>query len=113
MPPRDWKLRIVDIVNAINHIDEYVFGMEFEDFAEDSKTLDAVIRNFTIIGEASGHIPAEIIEEWDEVPWRDMRDIRNIVVHAYFGIMPKVLWDTIKNDLPPLKPMLKKIQESF
>ena len=113
MPPRDWKLRIADIITAIDRIDEYVSGMEFEDFAEDSKTLDAVIRNFTIIGEASGNIPAEITEKWNEIPWRNMRDSRNVVVHGYFGVMPKILWDTIQNDLPPLKPMLKKIQESI
>ncbi len=94
MPPRDWKLRVADILDAIDRIDAYVSGMEYEDFAADLKTLDAVIRNFTVIGEASGHIPTEVSEKWAEIPWRDMRDIRNVVVHGYFGVMPKILWDT-------------------
>ncbi|UCF82816.1 MAG: DUF86 domain-containing protein, partial [Desulfobacteraceae bacterium] len=72
MPLRDWKLRIKDIV-------------------------DAVIRNLTVIGEAAGHVPDDIVSAYPDIPWRDMRDMRNFVVHEYFGISDKIIWDTVYN----------------
>lgn len=65
-----------------------------------------MIRNITIIGEAANHIPATIITAYPEIPWADMRDMRNVVVHGYFGINNKILWDTVQADLPPLVEVL-------
>ena len=82
MPPeRGWKLRISDVLDAIAAIQEYVTGMDLKRFAEDRKTVDAVVRNFTIIGEAAIRIPEQVITKNPEIPWRDMSDMRNIVVH--------------------------------
>jgi uncharacterized protein with HEPN domain len=86
--------------------------MDFRRFAEDRKTIDAVIRNFTIIGEAAIRISEKIKAENQEIPWRDMSDMRNIVVHEYFGVSNKILWETIQSDLPPLVPLLQKLLES-
>ena len=113
MPPeRGWKLLISDILDAITAIQEYTDGMDLNRFTEDRKTVDAVARNFTIIGEASIRIPEHVITENPEIPWRDMSDLRNIVVHEYFGVSNKIIWETIQSDLPPLVPLLQKLLES-
>ena len=113
MPPeRGWKLRISDILDAIAAIQEYTAGMDLNRFAEDRKTVDAVVRNFIIIGEAAIRIPEQVMTENPEIPWRDMSDMRNIVVHEYFGVSDKILWETIQSDLPPLVPLLQKLRES-
>lgn len=111
MPSRLWKFRIQDILDAIARIQAYVKGMTVAQFCEDRKTLDAVERNFILIGEAAGQVPSQIQESFPSVPWRDMSDMRNYVVHKYWGVEHLRLWDTIHQDLPPLIPLLKKVLE--
>lgn len=72
MPPRIWTIRISDIMESIDKILKYTAGMKYEDFSEDSKTIDAVIRNFIIIGEAANHLPENITEAYPEIPWQDI-----------------------------------------
>jgi uncharacterized protein with HEPN domain len=96
VPPRDWKFRIRDILKAIVAIEDYTREMTYEGFVDDRKTVDAVIFNLTIIGEAANHLPDEIISNYPEIPWRDMRDMRNFVIHEYFGISDRIVWNTIK-----------------
>ncbi|MCF8109939.1 MAG: DUF86 domain-containing protein [Desulfobacteraceae bacterium] len=109
MPHRKWSLRISDILESIKRIFEYTQDMDFEQFKTDTKTIDAVVRNFEIVGEAASHIPEEISMEHPEIPWGDMRDMRNILAHEYFGINEKIVWNTIQDDLPPLVPLLQKL----
>ncbi len=109
MPPREWLFRINDILAAVSAVQTYTAGMTYEDFIADRKTVDAVVRNLIIIGEASVHISDEICSEYAEIPWQDMRAMRNFVVHEYFGVSDRILWDTVQIDLPPLVPVLKKI----
>ncbi len=109
MPPRDWKMRIRDILDSIKAIREYTAGMGFETFSGDQKTMDAVIRNITIIGEAARNVPEEITNRYSNIPWEDMRGMRNIVVHVYFGVRKEILWDTIQDDLPPLVGLLRQL----
>ncbi len=110
MPRRDFKLRIEDILEAIEKALRYTKDMSFDNFAADEKTIDAVVRNVTVIGEAARHVPDEITSKHGEIPWAEMRDIRNVVVHEYFGVSTKILWETILNDLPPLAEALKKLK---
>ena len=109
MPRRDWLFRITDILEALSAVAQYVKGMSYEDFIADRKTVDAVIRNLIIIGEAAAHIPEEICQSNKEIPWPDMKALRNFVVHEYFGVSDKILWDTVQTDLPPLVPRLEQI----
>jgi uncharacterized protein with HEPN domain len=109
VPPRDWKLRIADILECITKIQAYTRGMNFDSFVADDKTIDAVVRNITIIGEAANHVPAQIAEAYPQIPWKVMRDLRNVVVHAYFGVKKQILWDTIQTNLPPLIPLLENL----
>jgi uncharacterized protein with HEPN domain len=85
--------------------------MTYEAFTADRKTVDAVIRNLIVIGEAAGRVPDDVALVNPEIPWKDMRDMRNLVIHEYFGVSDKILWDTLQRDLTPLllllKPLLK------
>lgn len=109
MPFRDWLFRINDIIEAGLAIQKYTEGIQYDDFIADRKTVDAVIKNFIVIGEAATHIPDEICEKYAEIPWQDMRAMRNFVVHEYFGVSDKILWDTIQLDLNAVMPKLKEI----
>jgi len=110
MPHRSWEFRIADILEAIDKIINYTYSMSFDQFCEDSKTIDAVIRNFTIIGEAARHFPDEIVQSHSEIPWIEMADMRNIIVYEYFGVNKKIVWETIQKDLPSLLSSFRKIK---
>jgi uncharacterized protein with HEPN domain len=112
MPPRNWAFRIQDILEAIAKIQRYVSGADFEAFENDEEIMDAVVHNLTVIGEAANHIPSEVTGRHPEIPWRQMIDLRNFSVHAYWNLRPSVIWDTIQNDLPPLIELLKKLLAS-
>ena len=109
MQRRNWHLYVEDMLEAILKIQRYTYGMSFEDFCEDEKTVDAVIRNIEIIGEASGHIPSSIKERHSKIPWTEMRGIRNVLIHKYFGVSLSIVWKTVTDNLPPLVPMLKYV----
>ncbi len=109
MPPREWRLYLEDILEAISRIQRYTRDMGFDVFCGSDITIDAVIRNFTIIGEAARQIPAELEKRYPEIPWDKMRGLRNVVVHQYFGMDFKILWETAQHDLPPLVPLLQKV----
>ena len=89
-----------DIVLSMSRIAEYIEGISFEKFKTDYKTVDAVIRNFEIIGEASNKLPETIKRKYPDVPWSEMYLLRNKVSHEYFGIDYDIIWDVIKNELP-------------
>lgn len=111
MRRRQWKLYIEDILEAIVRIERYTQGMDLEGFRASDITVDAVIRNFTIIGEAARQIPPEIEKANSDIPWDKMRALRNIVVHQYFGVDASILWETLRHDLPPLTPRLRRVLE--
>ncbi len=108
MSKRNWKILIEDILEAINKIEKYVKDMDFEDFAGDSMVVDAVVRNIEIIGEASNRIPDDIKLRLDNIPWKQLKGIRNRIVHEYFGIDISIIWEIVKHDLPDLKTSLIK-----
>ena len=111
MPLRDWKFRIQDILDAVGKVREYTQGMDFKSFTEDKKTVDAVVRNLIIIGEAATQIPEEVCARHPEVPWYEMRGMRNFIVHEYFKASDKIVWDTVQVDLPLLPALLENILE--
>ena len=103
MPPsRGWGLRVEDILGSITAIQTYTEGMTFELFAADERTVDAVLRNFGVIGEAANHLPESIQLANPSIPIDAMRAMRNFVIHEYFGVSKEILWKTLQEDLPPL-----------
>jgi uncharacterized protein with HEPN domain len=108
MPYRSWEFRIDDIIEAIEKINRYTRGINFDEWQQDEKTVDAVVRNIEVIGEAASHLPIEIQEQYQDIPWNMMKGIRNVLAHEYFGIDLKIVWKTVKKDLPGLKKLLQK-----
>lgn len=110
---RDYSLYLDDIAEAIDRILQYTEGMTFEDFRKDQKTIDAAIRNFEILGEASKHVPAAVKRRHAEIPWREMAGMRDKLIHEYFGIRHDIVWKTVKERLPELRQAVKKLLESL
>jgi uncharacterized protein with HEPN domain len=94
---RTYKMYLEDLLLAMNRIGEYIEGLSFIDFKKDYKTVDAVIRNFEIIGEAAKNLPSEVKDKYSEVPWDEMYLLRNKVSHEYFGIDYEIIWDIASN----------------
>lgn len=109
MPRRDPYLLVDDILNAIQRILRYVDDMSYEDFVADEKTIDAVVRNFEIIGEAANNLPQVIRERHKDLPWSEMRSMRNVLAHVYWGVDKLTIWKTIHHNLPPLVDPLQAI----
>ncbi|MBI2854960.1 MAG: DUF86 domain-containing protein [Chloroflexi bacterium] len=112
MRPRDWRIRLEDILEAINRVTTYTEGMSYQQFCRDTKTVDAVVRNLEIIGEAARYVGPDLEEKHPEVPWDRMRGMRNILAHEYFGVDLSILWQTVQHDLPPLVPLLRAVLEA-
>ena len=109
MSKRNPALLINDILDSCNKILLYTNSMNFEEFSKDSKTIDAVIRNFEIIGEAANRLPEEFKEKHNVIDWHRIRGFRNRIVHDYMGIDFGIVWDIRNNYLPSLIESLKKI----
>ena len=109
---RDNILYLEDIVLAMDRIHEYISGFDFAQFKRDYKTVDAVIRNFEIIGEASKNLAKEIKDNYPNVPWEEMYRLRNRISHEYFGIDYEIIWDIISRHLPNNRKDIQVILES-
>lgn len=111
MSKRDVQLYLDDIRESLVHIEQYTAGISFEEFSQDAKTIDAVVRNFEIMGEAAARLPEEFTERYSFVPWSALVGMRNKVIHEYFGIDPEIIWKTIKEDLPVLKKDIDRMDQ--
>ena len=107
MPPREWRLRLGDMIQAAERALGYVQGLTYEQFAADRRTVDAVSYAVVVIGEAASALKDAGPTLAPEIPWADIRGMRNRVTHEYFGIDVKVLWQTAREDLPVLLVALR------
>ena len=97
---RNYNLYFEDMLTSMLRIEEYIGDMEFRKFKMNYMIVDAIIRNFEIIGEASKNVPAEIKNKYPEIPWKKMYGLRNLIAHEYFGIDYEMIWEISKNNLP-------------
>jgi len=100
---RDYKVYLDDILEAIAWIWIYTTGFTYEMFHDDRKTIDAVVRNLEIIGEAVKQIPEGIRGQHPDIDWKKIAGLRDILIHNYFGIDLELIWDIVENKLAPLE----------
>lgn len=106
-PERDKQL-LANIVEAIDFATDFVGQMSYEDFTHDKRTYFAVVKNIEIIGEAAYQLTIDFKNNHPEVEWKVIINMRHVLVHGYADIVPSVLWETIKNDLQPLKEHIQR-----
>jgi len=104
---------IQDILEAMKNASEFIQNMSYEEFAEDTKTIYAVIRAVEVMGEAVKNIPGEMRKKYPDIPWKDMAGMRDKVIHEYFGVKIKRVWITIKDDIPRIKPAIEEISREL
>ena len=109
---RTFRHFVEDIFESISKILKYTESYDYRTFKGDERTVDAVIRNLEIIGEASNKIPKNIREKYPNVPWDEMYRMRNKAIHEYFGVDHEIIWDIVINSLPEDLKQIKEILET-
>ena len=100
---RDYRLFLEDILESCTRIERYTRAMSFDQFVKDDKTYDAVLRNLEIIGEAVKNLPEEVRLRYNQIEWRKLAGLRDIVAHEYFGVSDEIVWDVIQTKLSSLR----------
>ena len=103
MSKRPASLLLDDIRESIAKIERYTAGLDQAGFEADDKSVDAVVRNLEIIGEAARQLPEEFTRQHKQIEWRKIAGLRNRIVHAYFGLDLEIIWQILRSDLPALK----------
>lgn len=103
------QVYIHDILECIDYVESYTKGITLEDFYENTEKQDAVIRRLEVIGEASTQIDSSFKEMHDQIPWRKMTGMRNILIHGYSGVSLETVWNVLQKEIPLLKKKLDKL----
>lgn len=106
---KDPKVYLEHILESINFIDNYSLGKTLDAFLSSTKEQDAIIRRLEIIGEAVKKIPEDFKVKYSEIPWSKMAGMRDVLIHAYFVVDIRAVWQTIQDDLPELKKQITNI----
>jgi uncharacterized protein with HEPN domain len=100
---------LCDSKEAILRINSYVEKLSYEEFLNDMKTQDAVVRNLEIIGEAIKNISEELKKKYPRIPWKDLAGVRDKLIHHYFGVNLDIVWNIIKQELPNVLSQFEEI----
>lgn len=109
--PRDYKVYLQDVLEATERIRGYITGLSLKTFSEDAKTVDAVVRNLEVIGEAIKQVPEDVRLKYTQVEWKRITGLRDILIHQYFGVDVEIIWDIVQNKLPVLETQIMQIIE--
>jgi uncharacterized protein with HEPN domain len=109
--PRRDELYLGDIVEAMERIAAYLAGLSYEQFLDNIQVQDAVLRNLQVVGDASKKVSLAVRKAHPELPWRQMSGMRDKVVHEYFGLDYRIVWQVATVDLPRLLPTIRGIVE--
>jgi uncharacterized protein with HEPN domain len=110
---RDVRLYLEDILTAAQKIQRYLAGLSDDQFRQDDRTYDAVIRNLEVIGEAARNIPDDFRQRFPEIEWRSISAFRNILVHEYFAIRDEIVWDIVANKVPELQELIQNVMNNI
>ena len=102
-------VRIQHILDAINEIELYTEGATFDGFMNNSMMRFACVKQLEIIGEAANRVTDELKQGYPHINWREIVGLRNILIHEYFGVDERIVWEIIQNDIPKLKSNLKTV----
>lgn len=110
---KDPQVFLKHILESIEWIEKDTKGMSKEDFLKNVPIQDAVVRRIEIIGEAIRNLPPELKKENKDVSWQDIMDMRNKIIHEYFGVDLELVWEVVKKDVPMLKDQVNEIMSSY
>jgi uncharacterized protein with HEPN domain len=106
---REPKVFLEDILTAAGRIEKYTKSLSYDDFLDNDLVSDAVIKNVLVIGEATKKIPDEIRLAYPEIEWRKMAGMRDMMIHGYFSINYRIVWDVVQNKIPVLKQQVEQV----
>lgn len=106
---RNHRLYLKDIFEAMDAVQAFVEGMNFDAFVADDKTTSAVVRKLEIIGKAAKNVPETIRREYPQVPWQQMAGMRDRIIHRYFAVNHIIVWNMVKDHIPSLQPIIEQI----
>jgi len=109
MKDRELRDYINDLIEACEEILSFTQGMSYSDFADDKKTVNAVIRSLEVIGEATKKLPTSFRNNYPNIPWKQMAGMRDKLIHEYFGIDRQMVWQAIERHIPYILPLIKEI----
>jgi uncharacterized protein with HEPN domain len=106
---RDFADYVSDMLNSLKELEQFTAGMNFETFARDRKTINAVVRSLEVMGEAAKRIPEDIRTRHAAIPWKRIAGMREKLIHQYWGVDTEIVWTVIKEELPPIKPLIENV----
>jgi uncharacterized protein with HEPN domain len=106
---RHVALYIKDILSNMRDAEQFIGGMSYQQFVDDKKTFNAVVRAIEVIGEAAKNVPPTIRTRYPTIPWKEMAGMRDKVTHFYFGVDGEAIWIAVKERIPSLKPTIEQI----
>lgn len=110
---REYRDYLEDILTAIDETAEFTNNLSFEMFAHDRKTINAVIRSLEVLGEAAKRISDDLRAKAPEVPWKYMAGMRDKLIHEYFNVDLRIIWEVVKTELPPVRPHIQFLLEDL
>jgi len=111
VPSREFKLRIEDMLMEIAIIENTVKDLNFRTFSENEQALRVILYGLAVIGEAVAGIIDKLEKVDSNIPWSQIKGLRNMVIHEYFRLDLSIIWETVQTDLPVLKKSLLRIQD--
>ncbi len=105
---RDEQLYLQDIFDCCQRILKYSKALSYKDFCNDQRTVDAILHNLLVIGEASKNLSNQFTEKHASIPWKKIKGLRDIIAHQYFGLDYPLLWDIVQTKIPELNLIMNQ-----